>query len=132
MVKLEAFMTMEDQFGRFRIYRRRPASEHKNLPLLDHNDFAGTGETFQPRQGDVAAGLRMPAALIGALSDMKDFLGVFVNASITLLIGWFYSGTKKKSIADAQDLVNSVILNKDFNIKDLRGVRLARELKRIN
>jgi hypothetical protein len=131
-VELEAFTTTEDEFGRFRIYQRRPKSEPANIPLLDPNGFAATGETFQPQKENIAAGLRMPAALLGGLSDAASFLSVFANATVALLIQWYYSGTQQKSIANTQDLIDNVILNENFKAEDLKGVNIAREMKKMD
>jgi hypothetical protein len=129
LVELEAFKTREDQFGRFRIYRKRPVSEIQNVPPPDHNDFAETEEIYKPRPGNIASGLQMPVLLTQGLENL---LTLFANMSVVLLIQWLYSGTGRKSIADTQDLVENVILHKDFKAEDLEGVNVARELKKLD
>ena len=128
-VELEAFRTEEDEFGRFRIYNKRPASELSNTPLPDYNDFGESGEIHQAHPEDLASGLQMPVVLIAGLSDL---VGLFMNATIALLIQWFCSGTSQKSTADVQRLVDNVILHEDFKAEDLQGVNLTRELKKLD
>ena len=57
LVELETFRTEEDEFGRFRIYNKRPASELSNTPVPDYNDFGESGENHQARPEDLASGL---------------------------------------------------------------------------
>jgi len=128
-VELEAFRTEADEFGRFRIYNKRPASELSNMPLPDYNDFGESDEIHRAHPEDLASGLRMPIAFIAGLSDL---VGLFMNATIALLIRWFCSGTGQKSIADVQHLVDDVILHEDFKVEDLEGVNLTRELKKLD
>ena len=128
-VELEKFRTEEDEFGRFRIYHRRPVSELSNTPPPDSNDFAGSGETHQAHPENIASGLRMPVALMAGLSDL---IGLFLNTTVALLIQWFCSGTGQKSTADVQRLIDEVILHEDFKAEDLEGVNLSRELKKLD
>ena len=125
-VELEEFQTEEDEFGRFRIYRQRPTFELSNTPVPDHNDFA---ESEVPHQGKIASGLHIPATFIAGLSNLVD---LFMNATVALLIYWFCSGTGQKSIADVQRLIDNVILNEDFKVDELQGVKLAQELKKLD
>jgi hypothetical protein len=128
-VELERFQTEEDEFGRFRIYHKRPRSELSNTPPPDHNDFTAAEEDDAGRPKKVASGLRMPVAFIEGLPTL---IGLFVNTTIALLVQWFYSGTGQKSISDVQHLIDDVILHEDFKTEDLEGVNLARELKRLD
>lgn len=126
-VELQTVQTEEDEFGRYRIYRKRPDHEPENLPQPEHNDFAT--ETHQGNTEDLASGLRMP---IPSFSDLQGLLGLFLNSSIALLIQWFYSGSSTKSLADVQHLIDDVILHEDFQAEDLQGVNFAREVKRLD
>ncbi|KAF9642729.1 hypothetical protein BDM02DRAFT_3192786, partial [Thelephora ganbajun] len=128
-IELERFRTKEDEFGRFRIYRKRPISELSNTPLLDHNDFSESGEIPQGHPENIASGLRMPVAFVAGLSSLID---LFVNTTIALLIQWFCSGTGQKSTADVQRLIDDVILHEDFKAEDLQGVNLVGELKKLD
>jgi hypothetical protein len=128
-VQLEKFRTAEDEFGRFRIYHQRPASELSNTPPPDHNDFAESEEAHQASPGNIASGLQMPAVLVAGLSSL---IGLFMNATVALLIQWFCSGTGQKSTADVQHLIDDVILHEDFKAEDLQGVKLATELKKLD
>jgi len=128
-VELETFRTEEDEFGRFRIYHQRPAEELSNTPPPDHNDFAESGEIHQGRPENLASGLQMPVAFIAGLSSL---IGLFMNATVALLVQWFCSGTGQKSTADVQHLIDDVILHEDFKAEDLQGVSLARELKKLD
>lgn len=128
-VELKTFRTEEDEFGRFRIYNQRPTSELPNVPPPDHNDFAEPGGTHQGCPENLASGLRMPVAFMAGLSSL---IGLFMNATVALLIQWFYSGTGQKSIADVQRLIDDVILHEDFRAEDLQGISLTRELKRLD
>lgn len=71
----------------------------------------------------------MPVALISGLSDL---IGLFMSATVALLVQWFYSGTNQKSIAEVQRLIDDVILHEDFNTEDLQGVDLGAELKKLD
>ena len=120
--------TQEDEFRRFRIYRKRPVSELMNVPPPDHNDFMEhQGDELCPR--NLASGLRLPVSLITGLSGLVN---LFLNTTVALLVQWFYSGTNQKSTADVQHLINEVILHEDFSADDLQGVNLARELKKLD
>ena len=116
-----------DEFGRYRIYQKLPDHEPGNIPQPDHNDFAG--ETHQGNSGDLASGLHMP---ITSLSDLPGLVGLFINATVALLVQWFYSGTSTKSLADVQHLINDVILHEDFQAEDLRGVNFSQEVKKLD
>ena len=128
-VELEAFRTEEDEFGRFRIYRQHPESELSNTPPPDHNDFAGSGETYQAQPEHLASGLWTPFA---SITNIPALLGVFVNATVALLVQWFYSGTGQKSTTDVQCLIDEVITHEDFKAEDLQGVKLENELKKLD
>ncbi|KAF9783930.1 hypothetical protein BJ322DRAFT_1109780 [Thelephora terrestris] len=128
-VELKKFMTEADEFGRFRIYHRHPVSELSNVPVPDHNDFIDSGETHQACADNLASGLRMPIVFITGLSNL---VGLFLNTTVALLIQWFCSGTGQKSMADAQRLIDDVILHEDFEAEELRGVKLANELKKLD
>ncbi|KAF9642445.1 hypothetical protein BDM02DRAFT_3193230 [Thelephora ganbajun] len=108
-VELQTIQTKEDEFGRYRVYQKRPDHEPGNFPQLDHNDF--TAETHQENSKDLASGLHM---LVLSLSKLPGLVRLFLNATITLLIQWFYSGTSTKSLADVQHLIDDVIMHKDF------------------
>ena len=128
-VELERFRTEADKFGRFRVYSRRPISELSNTPVPDHNEFIGSEETHQARADNLASGLRMPHTFIAGLSSL---MGVFMNATVALLIQWFCSGTGHKSTANVQRLIDDIILHEDFKAEDLQGVKLASELKKLD
>jgi hypothetical protein len=112
--ELETIQTESDKFGQYRIYQRLPDHEPENIPQPDHNDFAA--ETHQGNSQDLASGLRMP---ITSLSDLPGMVGLFINATIALLVQWFYSGTSTKSLTDVQHLIDNVILHEDFQAEDL-------------
>jgi hypothetical protein len=128
-IELGTFRTEEDEFRRFRIYSQRPTSELSNTPLPDHNDFGESGEIRQAHPVNLASGLRMPVAFIAGLSDL---IGLFMNATVALLVQWFCLGTGQKSTADVQRLIDEVILHEDFKAEDLQGVKLANELKKLD
>ena len=123
------FETEEDEFGRFRIYHQRPTSELPNMPQPDHDDFIESEEIHQAQSESLASGLRMPVAFISGLSSL---VGLFVNTSVALLVQWFCSGTGQKSTADAQRLIDDVILHEDFKAEDLQGVKITSELKKLD
>ena len=126
-VGLQTIQTEEDEFGRYRIYQRRPEHEPENIPQPEHNNF--TTETHQGNAEDLAAGLSMP---ILSLSELPGLVGLFINTTIALLVQWFYSGTSTKSLADVQSLIDDVILHEDFKAEDLQGVNFAREVKKLD
>jgi hypothetical protein len=126
-VELQTIQTESDEFGRYWIYRKRPDHEPGNLPQPDHNDF--TAESHQGNAKDLASGLRMP---IASLSDLPGLLGLFVNATIALLVQWFYSGSSTKSLADVQHLIDDVILHENFQAEDLQGVNFSQEVKKLD
>ncbi|KAF9642610.1 hypothetical protein BDM02DRAFT_3192952 [Thelephora ganbajun] len=111
-VELQTIQTEEDEFGQYR---------------PDHNDF--TAETCQVNSKDLASGLHMPVLL---LSKLPGLVGLFLNATITLLIQWFYSGTLTKSLADVQHLIDDVIMHEDFRAEDLHGINFAQEVKKLD
>lgn len=126
-VDLETVETEPDKFGRYRIYRRRPDHEPENLPQPNHNDF--TTEAHQRNTDDLASGLRMPTI---SLPDFSGLFGLFANATIALLVQWFYSGTSTKSLADVQRLIDDVILHENFQAEDLQGINFAQEVKKLD
>jgi hypothetical protein len=126
-VELQTIQTESDEFGRYRIYQRLPDHEPGNFPQPDHNDF--TAETHQGNPGDLASGLCMP---IASLSDLPGLVGLFINATVALLVQWFYSGTSTKSLTDVQHLIDDVILHEDFQAEDLQGVNFAKEVKKMD
>ena len=126
-IELETVQTEADKFGRYRIYQKLPDHDPANLPLPDHNHFATEG--YQGNSEDLAAGLSMPAP---SLSDIPGLFGLFVNATIALLVQWFYSGTSTKSLTDVQNLIDDVILHEEFCAEDLRGVNFAQEVKKLD
>ena len=126
--ELETSRTQEDEFRRFRIYRKRPVSELTNVPPPDHNDFV-EHQGDEPCPRNLASGLRLPVSLITGLSGLVN---LFLNTTVALLVQWFYSGTNQKSTADVQRLIDEVILHEDFSADDLQGVNLARELKKLD
>jgi len=67
-----------------------------------------------------------------SLSDIPGLFGLFVNATIALLVQWFYSGTSTKSLTDVQHLIDDVILNENFQAEDLQGVSFAQEVKKLD
>jgi len=111
-VELQTIQT--DKFGQYRIYRKLPDHEPENFPQPDHNNF--TAETHQGNSEDLASGLRMP---ITSFSNLPGIVGSFFNATIALLVQWFYSGTSTKSLTDVQHLIDNVILHEDFQAEDL-------------
>ena len=128
-IELKMTTTEEDEFGRFRIYHRRPESERANIPQPDHNDFADSGEVHQARTEDVASGLRMPVSI---MSNLSRLIGLFLNATVVLVVQWFCAGSSLKSIADIQHLIDDVILDENFSAEDLRGVNIASEIKKLD
>ena len=126
-INLQMIQTEEDEFGRYRVYQKRPDHEPGNLPQPEHNGFAA--ETHQGNAEDFASGLRMP---IPSLSELSGLVGLFLNTTIALLVQWFYSGSSTKSLADVQCLIDEVILHDDFEAKDLQGVNFAREVKKLD
>lgn len=126
-VELQTIQTEPDEFGRYRIYKKLPDHEPENFPQPDHNNF--TAETHQGNSEDLASGLRMP---ITSFSNLLGTVGPFLNATIALLVQWFYSGTSTKSLTDVQHLIDDVILHEDFQAEDLQGVTFAQEVKKLD
>jgi hypothetical protein len=126
-VELQTVQTESDEFGRYRIYRKRPDHEPGNIPQPDHNNF--TSETHQGNAEELASGLGLP---LPSLSELPALLGVFLNTTITLLVQWFYSASSTKSLADVQNLIDNDISHEDFRAEDLQGVDFAREVKKLD
>jgi len=124
-VELQTTTTETDEFGRYRIYQKRPDHEPRNIPQPDHNAFAT--EAHQGDTEDLASRLRMPS-----LSELPGLVGLFINSTIALLVQWFYSGSSTKSLADVQHLIDDVILHEDFKAEDLQGVNFATEVKKLD
>ena len=59
-------------------------------------------------------------------------MSLFANATVALLVHWFYSGTNQKSVADVQHLIDDVILHEEFQAEDLQGVNFSSELKKLD
>ena len=117
-----------DEFGRYRIYCQQPPDhEPANIPQPDHNNF--TAETHRGNAENLASGLKMPTT---PFSNIPNLLGAFANATIALLVQWFYSGTPTKSLADVQHLIDDVILHEDFDPAALQGVNFTQEVKRLD
>ena len=69
---------------------------------------------------------------ITSFSNLLGTVGPFLNATIALLVQWFYSGTSTKSLTDVQHLIDDVILHEDFQAEDLQGVTFAQEVKKLD
>ncbi|KAF9643153.1 hypothetical protein BDM02DRAFT_3192107 [Thelephora ganbajun] len=67
-----------------------------------------------------------------SLSELPGLVGLFLNATIALLIQWFYSGMSTKSLADVQHLIDDVIMHEDFRAEDLHGINFAQEVKKLD
>jgi len=121
--------TTPNEFCCYRIYTQPPKKEISNDPQPDYNDFPDSTDVYQGNEEELASGLRMPSL---GLPDLTDLLGIFLNTTVALLVNQFYSRTLLKSLTDVQSLVNDIILHKDFNPDDLRGVKINTEIKKLD
>jgi hypothetical protein len=63
----------------------------------------------------------------------NNYFAPFLNASIFLLMAWFYNGSSIKSFADIDKLVHDVIQNEDFKASDFdKTFSTAREAERMD
>ncbi|KAF9554100.1 hypothetical protein CPC08DRAFT_672520, partial [Agrocybe pediades] len=61
------------------------------------------------------------------------YFAPFINASVFLLMSWYYDGTSMKSFAQLDSLVNDVIRHEDFKVSDFNGnFSAAREAARMD
>ena len=49
----------------------------------------------------------------------------FLNATVFCLMAWFYSGSSMKSLTDLDRLIQEVLLQDDFSVKDLKKIGRA-------
>ena len=52
----------------------------------------------------------------------------FFNVMVCQLMNWFYSGLNQKSIVELNHLIKEILVHDDFNISDLKGFSVSREL----
>ncbi|KAF8223515.1 hypothetical protein L208DRAFT_1080205, partial [Tricholoma matsutake] len=56
----------------------------------------------------------------------------FLNAMVYWLMSWFYFGLNQKSVAELDHLVKEVILQEDFDVRDLKDFSASQELHRLD
>lgn len=131
--ELEHYNMEPNKFGVFRQYTMIPRVDPEtyrdsdtfiNSPLLvkssDSNNRDGICLALRGFGKKVASGLK------------KNVTSAFKNLSTFHIISWLYNGSTTKSAADVEVLVNKHLLAKDFALEELRGFRIATELKRLD
>lgn len=123
--------TDPDAFDLYRQY-------HTSFPTYDPENMTYFGQfcdspTFV--QDDSNAGTQEPwysgfTSFLGATNDR--YFSPFLNATTYCLMSWFYNSSSTKSLADLDQLVNDVVLAKDFNWDDLRDFNASYEGRRMD
>ncbi|KAF9554492.1 hypothetical protein CPC08DRAFT_727124 [Agrocybe pediades] len=73
-------------------------------------------------------------SFLGPIKDTAiSYFAPFLNASIFLLMSWYYDGSSMKSFAQLDSLVNDVIRHEDFKVSDFnKNFSAAREAARMD
>lgn len=129
------YTTKPDDFGLFRAYSVRPAA------TLSSPQQAATCEaqTLEPESrqppGYTLRGFGRNAVqcLSKAANYIKDSLFYpFLNEMVFRLMEWAHTGSNLKSDGEMQRLIDDVLLAPDFDLGDLRDVRITREWERLD
>ncbi|KAG9079443.1 hypothetical protein FS749_008528 [Ceratobasidium sp. UAMH 11750] len=107
--RFSSFETPVDSFGRFRTYVSKP------LTIPDSN---ATLEDFTDLDLAFDAATDTPPS-----TSIRDAIAPCPNLSTYYLLRWFWKRSKN-SIASREELVNDVLLQRQFNPSDLAGVDL--------
>ena len=122
------FTTSANNTGLFRVYPIKPTS--------DPDSIIGLEDVCESPHFSVSTSHsdQNPLSANGILPQPEEqaFYAPFTSPSIYRLMRWFFSGSKTKSIADVDSLINDVITASDFNPRDLVGVSAAKEAKRLD
>jgi hypothetical protein len=74
------------------------------------------------------------SSCLSSIENATDnYFAPFLNASIFLLMSWFYNGSSLKSFSDIDKLIHDVIRHEDFNASDFGATfSTAREAERMD
>lgn len=143
LADLEALATRPNHFGVYRQYyrspRREPDDEASILQLCDDTLRAPhqpqpAGQSVRRFGRAIVQRVRSaPRPKPGSLSPARsNWFFPFLNPSAFLLMEWAHTGSNLKSNAEVQRLVDEVLMDKEFDIEELRGFKVARETARLD
>ena len=122
------FTTEPDEFGLFRVYPRKPYCEPDNDVTLDDicDDAAQTSSDnsdsrrwwkgFNPDMDDEQA------------TPSKHPFAPLSTPTSFCILHWFYGGSREKSQAELNSLLENVLRAKDFKLDELTKFNLAHEM----
>ncbi|TCD63562.1 hypothetical protein EIP91_005233 [Steccherinum ochraceum] len=118
-------------FGLFRSFLVIPAvdpEEKVSLNTLCSDASLASSAVPEPEQWRIT-----PWGSITSIRNAAQaWFAPFQNATKFRLIHWLLTGSNQKSLAEADRLVNEVILQDDFDREDLRGFNAGREAARLD
>ena len=123
---LPAFITDSNSYGIYQVYPHgHPSYPNELYTLQQVSDLS----TFVK---DLSASKSHTwwSPLGSSLAELQEnYFTLFLNASVSHLMSWFYGGSNLKSLGELDRLVNEVILANDFWQKDFVGFSASHELE---
>ncbi|THU99539.1 hypothetical protein K435DRAFT_794881 [Dendrothele bispora CBS 962.96] len=115
------FNTEPNEFGVYHSYLQMPQTiPDEQIPFTDICEGPGFPGTLPSK----------PLSIFGtAVQTLQNTFAPFLNATIFLLMAWFYNGHESKSLADLDNLVKDVIFSDDFQKEDLEGFSAKKVVK---
>ena len=121
------FTTEPDEFGLFRVYPRKPYREPDNEVTLDdicedaarapsdNSDSRRWWKGFNPDMDDEQATPMHPFAPLSSPTSFR-------------ILNWFYGGSRQKSQAELNSLLENVLRAEDFSLDEVGNFKLAHEM----
>jgi len=129
---LQELQTEPDDFGLFRIYPIRPATEpDANSNLDDVCDAPGLETSETPLSGCWWARFGSTVTTT-AKKISNNIFAPFKNATTFRLMNWYHSGSGEMSVSRLNSLVKDVINPSDFRKEHLNNFSAKRELERLD
>jgi hypothetical protein len=123
----ERIDTLPNAMGVYRSYQNIPSFDPDEAISLEHLcDSPGL------LSSDVSQSTTEVSGSIPSSNSSSNFFAPFLNATIFHLMSWWYHGSGTKSTADLDRLVQDVILQDDFDRKDLEDFSATRECARLD
>ncbi|CDO77698.1 hypothetical protein BN946_scf184969.g49 [Trametes cinnabarina] len=121
---LPVFRTKPNRFGLVREYIGE-------LPTIDPDDELPIEDLVESDSSSAdltSVGSQVPphSAAVPVSVDRSALIAPYPNMSTYLLGNWYWNDSRTKSTSDRDDLVNNVILHKDFVPEDLRNANWAK------
>lgn len=129
------YVTEPDDFGLFRAYSVRPAATLSSPQQAATCEAHSLEPELRQPPGYSLRGFGRDAVrcLSKAANQIKDSLCYpFLNATVFRLMEWAHTGSNLKSDGEMQRLIDDVLLAPDFDLEDLRDVRITREWARLD